>query len=93
MLFRKLKIETIMKMEQHNNSSYGILKGPLNDGSIVDDGYRSVYDDDNGAESATFQKRFDFLVGPIETKYETGINFGTEVALTKQVNVFSDIIC
>lgn len=90
-LFQNFTLGTIMKMEQHNNASHGILKGPLNDGSITDDGYRSVYDEDNGSESATFQKRFDFLnVGPIETRWEAGLNLGFEIPLTKQVNVFSD---
>lgn len=87
-----LTIETILTMKQHANASYGILQGPLNDGSIVDDGYRSVYDAEYGSDSISFTNRFDFLsLGNIETTLEAGLNLGLLVPVARKIKFFADI--
>lgn len=87
-----LTLEGFVRLEQHSNASAGILKGILNDGSILDDGYRSVYDPQNtGADNATFQHRLDFLTGTLETKVETGVNLEFIFPIARKINIYSDI--
>lgn len=77
-----------MRLIQHNNPSAGILKGPKNDGSIIDDGYYSkAYD---GKEGASFQNRNGFLSGVIEHTVEPSIFLGTDIPIFNNTTLYAD---
>ncbi len=77
-----------LRFMQHNNPSEGILKGPKNDGSIIDDGYYSkAYD---GKEGPSFQNRNGFLSGLIEHTIEPSIFLGTNIPIFTNTTLYAD---
>ena len=85
---RPLELGFAMRFIQHNNPSAGILKGPKNDGSIIDDGYYSkVYDNKEGP---SFQNRNGFLRGTIEHTIESALSIGTNIPISTHASLFGD---
>ncbi len=77
-----------MRFIQHNNPSAGILKGPKNDGGILDDGYYSQYYDDKDGPS--FQNRNGFLSGVIEHTIEPSLSLGTRIPVFSNTSLYAD---
>lgn len=84
-----LKFGFSFQFSQHNNPSAGILKGPLNDGSIVDDGYYSkAYDNKEGP---SFQNRNGFLSGTIEHTIEPAVFIGASIPVFNHTTLYADV--
>ncbi len=78
--------------QQHNNPSEGVLNGPLNDGSILDDGYYSIYDSNLSGNSYKDRNFFDFLTGTIEHKFTVGATINIlDVRLSKSLLIYGNV--
>ena len=88
-----LELTFFTRFMQHNNPSVGFLNGPLNDGSIYDDGQYSAFDSPTNNVNA-YKKRgtLDFLTGTIEhTLYIGHIIDILDIQLTKYIALYSNL--
>ncbi len=88
-----LELTFFMRFMQHNNPSVGFLNGPLNDGSIYDDGQYSAFDGPTDNINA-YKKRgsLDFLTGTIENTFYVGSIIDIlDIQLTKYLALYGNL--